>query len=277
MCFTKGGLAGNNCDEICELGQARLAIGIIVMVLALGVALLAIGAILGQCARRQTWRKWMTALNITLVSIGLGSVFLIVYHLMSFMVTMAFASNFVITVSEDGRELRRPSQDGEYAAFVMLVLTQCVSVNAPLLLPLIWLNLANALFNFRRRSIRAVHVISVVFCCVVCFVQFPLYILAANNYQGNLVYYGEIAANIWYAVYGFIILINLIAALRIAFVKRALKKRPNSDQNQRFLQIIDRVFKAAIALILNFTCLIGLIYGAQERQVSFNVLLVHVM
>ena len=192
---------------------------------------------------------------------------MIAYVITSLINSLGFAVYFQV-LEVDGQELRRNPQEHEYATNILLVLAQCISIIAPLLLPLVWIDLANAAFTFRRRSICAVKCIPIAFCFLVCFVQFPLYVLAANNYEGGVESYGDIASAIWYVVYGFLIFINVFAALRVFVVRRTVAQRPKSEMNQRFVKLLIRIYRAAILLVITFSLAIFLIYESQPRDVS---------
>jgi hypothetical protein len=264
MCYSRAGLTGDFCNQVCEIGTARIVLACFVVIVGLIITIvggLALISVIGD-TKRDTW----SVLNLTLLSITTGSLLTIAYELCTFATTLGFPS-FYEVLFIGSREMRRSPQQLEYATFILLVLSQCVTVCAPLLLPLVWIDLANGALNLKKRSIRFVKAISITSCLVTCFVQFPLYVLAATNFQGGVEYYGNISANIWYAIYGFITLANLAAATKILVVFKAIKDRPRSEVNVRIETLLARVLKAASLLVMNYAVFIGLIVGAQARQV----------
>ncbi|HYE76041.1 MAG TPA: hypothetical protein VEF04_22030 [Blastocatellia bacterium] len=248
------------------MGQAGLGLGVIVMLISLALLFVSVAGLTSQFHGQQYSKGLCNALNTTLLSLGTGSAFLLAYSAMLFVVTIGFADNFVVIADSSGRVLRRNSQRLENATAIVFAIAQGLSAIAPLLLPLLWIELAGVIFDFRRRGARAVHIVSTVFCGLVCFVQIPLYVLSVNDDQGRFRVLGEIAPRILYVVDGFIILVNLIAALRIVFAIRAVRTRPQSEANDRFLKLLRRVSRAAVALIINYVCAIGLIIAAHEGQ-----------
>jgi len=269
MCNSRAGLAGDDCSAICELGVARIVIGVMVLLLSSCITVVGAIALRWSMMRRQRVADNLNVLNMLLVSLTLGSFMMFVYVIILLVSTSGFPAHYLVVVSQ-GRELRRNPQEMDTAVFILLVLAQCISVNAPLMLPLVWIDLTNKVFKFRKRSVTAIKVMSTLFCCLVCFVQFPLYVLAASNYQGQVAYWGEIAATIWYVVYGFLILVNFVAAVNVAGVRREVASRPQTETTERFLLLLNRVLITASLLVVFFSILIGLIVGAQARQVSLN-------
>jgi hypothetical protein len=250
---------------MCELGLARLIIAILIVLISMPVAVIGILALTNSIRSRFHASRIVNVLNLTLFTLTLGSLTLSAYVITSMFNTLGFATNYKVLFMKS-REIRRTSPELDSATFILLVLAQCISANAPLLLPLVWIDLANAVFKFRRRSIRFVKVSSVVFCGVVCFVQFPLYVFMADDFQGKIVQYGEIVGIIWYVVYGFLVILNLIAALTVMWARSAIVSRPKSDANARFVALLNRVFTAAILLSVNYTVAIGLIVATQGRN-----------
>jgi hypothetical protein len=270
MCFAKGGLKGDNCNELCDSGVSRSIILALVVAMSLMVSFIAIAALISRCKiATRIFRRDATVLNVILVSLTIGSAFMIVYSSITLVNTVGF-STFFDVIEVQGRTLRRNSQSQEYLSGISLMLATCFNVNVPLLLPLMWLDIASGAFKLKKRAVRAVEGLSCSFCCVVCFVQCPLYILAVSNYLGQLAYYGGIISIIWYVVYAFIILVNVWAATKVLIVKGDLRKRPETEANSRLLAFVNRVLIAAMALIIACAFTIGFIVGAQPRNVRLH-------
>ena len=153
MCATRLGFTGATCQSYCEQAVEMFVLNI--MIILFGLIIFLSG--LRLCRRTPTqphqssrykcccYKRTRMVCLISLTHVALfcavaASLFFTIYGVLSLFITVGFAQFFRVVPSPDNtRLLRRSSQAHETAAYIILVIAECLGTVNIMVLPLIWM------------------------------------------------------------------------------------------------------------------------------------------
>jgi hypothetical protein len=258
MCLTKYGFTGPLCKDWCAQGNMIMAVNSLVVIIAVCILFSAI-VVIHKARKSLPW--WpLTPVMVTLIFVVCGSVFLGFGATLGLIRTVGFATFFIVMQDETGRELRRIPPAIEYVRNSMFSLGYCLTMGVAVVLPLIWLDLAEGALKLRRSQAKAITLFSVFFLLLLIIFQVPLYILVASSELLKSNNWSFAVIGLWSVVNFFVIILNILALIRVT------KARRNSSHlDQRIDKLMSRIQITSVQLIILAVATVILLSYFDER------------
>jgi hypothetical protein len=139
MCFTKAGLGGVSCNEICPNGLTRIAVNTITILTGLMGATWCVYCVMCNIYQGHSREKFFTPVWLTMIFAGTGMFLFGISSIVADVNSFGFRT-FAVIIIENGRQLRRSAQPLQNAAYILYGISACAGVCALFILPIAWVS-----------------------------------------------------------------------------------------------------------------------------------------